>query len=193
MALFIELFLIGVGLSMDAFAVSICKGLGMNKINKKQAFTIGLYFGGFQALMPLIGWFLGIRFQQYITSIDHWIAFILLVCIGGKMVVEAVRDKHDEVIEKKDQPLNHKEMFLLAVATSIDALAVGITFAFLDTPIIEAIVIIGCTTFVLSIVGVIVGNFFGTRYKKKAEIIGGIILILIGLKILLEHLGILPF
>ena len=182
MALIIELFLIGVGLSMDAFAVSICKGLGMEKINKKQAFTIGLYFGGFQALMPLIGWFLGIRFQQYITSIDHWIAFILLVCIGGKMVVE-----------KKDQPLDHKEMFLLAVATSIDALAVGITFAFLDTPIIEAIVIIGCTTFVLSIVGVIVGNFFGTRYKKKAEIIGGIILILIGLKILLEHLGILPF
>ena len=193
MALIIELFLIGVGLSMDAFAVSICKGLGMNKINKKQAFTIGLYFGGFQALMPLIGWFLGIRFQQYITSIDHWIAFILLVCIGGKMVVEAVRDKDDEVVEKKDQPLNHKEMFLLAVATSIDALAVGITFAFLDTPIIEAIVIIGCTTFVLSIVGVIVGNFFGTRYKKKAEIIGGIILILIGLKILLEHLGVLPF
>ena len=193
MALFIELFLIGVGLSMDAFAVSICKGLGMNKINKKQAFTIGLYFGGFQALMPLTGWFLGIRFQQYITSIDHWIAFILLVFIGGKMVVEAVRDKDDEVIEKKDQPLSHKEMFLLAIATSIDALAVGITFAFLDTPIVEAIVIIGCTTFVLSIVGVIVGNFFGTRYKKKAEIIGGIILILIGLKILLEHLGVLPF
>lgn len=193
MALFIELFLIGVGLSMDAFAVSICKGLGMNKINKKQAVTIGLYFGGFQALMPLIGWFLGIRFQQYITSVDHWIAFILLVCIGGKMVVEAVRDRDHEVAEKKDQPLDHKEMFLLAVATSIDALAVGITFAFLDTPIIEAIVIIGCTTFVLSIVGVIVGNFFGTRYKKKAEIIGGIILILIGLKILLEHLGILPF
>ena len=186
MALIIELFLIGVGLSMDAFAVSICKGLGMEKINKKQAFTIGLYFGGFQALMPLIGWFLGIRFQQYITSIDHWIAFILLVCIGGKMVVEAVRDRDHEVVGKKDQPLDHKEMFLLA-------LAVGITFALLDTPIIEAIVIIGCTTFVLSIVGVIVGNFFGTRYKKKAEIIGGIILILIGLKILLEHLGILPF
>ena len=165
----------------------------MEKINKKQAFTIGLYFGGFQALMPLIGWFLGIRFQQYITSIDHWIAFILLVCIGGKMVVEAVRDRDHEVVGKKDQPLDYKEMFLLAVATSIDALAVGITFAFLDTPIIEAIVIIGCTTFVLSIVGVIVGNFFGTRYKKKAEIIGGIILILIGLKILLEHLGILPF
>ena len=193
MALIIELFLIGVGLSMDAFAVSICKGLGMEKINKKQAFTIGLYFGGFQALMPLIGWFLGIRFQQYITSIDHWIAFILLVCIGGKMVVEAVRDRDHGGVGKKGRPLDYKEMFLLAVATSIDALAVGITFAFLDTPIIEAIVIIGCTTFVLSIVGVIVGNFFGTRYKKKAEIIGGIILILIGLKILLEHLGILPF
>lgn len=135
MALIIELFLIGVGLSMDAFAVSICKGLGMEKINKKQAFTIGLYFGGFQALMPLIGWFLGIRFQQYITSIDHWIAFILLVCIGGKMVVEAVRDRDHEVVGKKNQPLDHKEMFLLAVATSIDALAVGITFALLDTPI----------------------------------------------------------
>lgn len=182
MALFIELFLVGVGLSMDAFAVSICKGLGMEKINKKQALTIGLYFGGFQALMPLIGWFLGIRFQQYITSIDHWIAFVLLVFIGGKMIWEAIHDKDDEVIEKKDQPLDHKEMFLLAIATSIDALAVGITFAFLDTPIVEAIVIIGCTTFVLSIIGVVVGNFFGTRYKKKAEIAGGIILIFIGVK-----------
>lgn len=193
MALFIELFLVGVGLSMDAFAVSICKGLGMEKINKKQALTIGLYFGGFQALMPLIGWFLGIRFQQYITSIDHWIAFVLLVFIGGKMIWEAIHDKDDEVIEKKDQPLDHKEMFLLAIATSIDALAVGITFAFLDTPIVEAIVIIGCTTFVLSIIGVVMGNFFGTRYKKKAEIAGGIILIFIGVKILLEHLGVLPF
>lgn len=193
MALFIELFLIGVGLSMDAFAVSICKGLGMEKVNKKQAFIIGLYFGGFQALMPLIGWFLGIRFQQYITSIDHWIAFVLLVFIGGKMIVEAVRDKDEEQVDKKDLPLDHKEMFLLAIATSIDALAVGITFAFLDTPIVEAITIIGLTTFFLSILGVVVGNFFGTRYKKKAEIVGGIILILIGVKILLEHLGILVF
>ena len=191
MALFIELFLIGVGLSMDAFAVSICKGLGMEKVNKKQAFVIGLYFGGFQALMPLIGWFLGIRFQQYITSIDHWIAFVLLVFIGGKMIVEAVRDPDVEEIGKKDPPLDHKEMFLLAVATSIDALAVGITFAFLDTPIVEAI--IGLTTFFLSILGVVVGNFFGTRYKKKAEIVGGIILVAIGVKILLEHLGILAF
>lgn len=191
MALFMELFLIGVGLSMDAFAVSICKGLAMEKVNKKQAVVIGLYFGGFQALMPLIGWFLGVRFQKYITSIDHWIAFILLVFIGGKMIWEAVRDPDVQEIPEKDPPLKHKEMLLLALATSIDALAVGITFAFLDTPIIEAIAIIGCTTFALSILGVVVGNFFGTRYKKKAEIAGGVILILIGLKILLEHLGVL--
>ena len=193
MALVIELFLIGIGLSMDAFAVSICKGLVMEKVNKKQAFIIGLYFGGFQALMPLIGWFLGIRFQKYITSIDHWIAFVLLALIGGKMIVEAIRDPDVEEIGKKDLPLDHKEMFLLAVATSIDALAVGITFAFLDTPIVEAIVIIGLTTFFLSIIGVVVGNFFGTRYKKKAEIVGGIILVAIGVKILVEHLGILSF
>ena len=191
MALFIELFLIGVGLSMDAFAVSICKGLAMEKVNKKQAVVIGLYFGGFQALMPLIGWFLGVRFQKYITSIDHWIAFTLLVFIGGKMIWETVRDPDVQEIPEKDPPLKHKEMLLLAIATSIDALAVGITFAFLDTPIIEAIAIIGCTTFALSILGVVVGNFFGTRYKKKAEIAGGVILILIGLKILLEHLGVL--
>lgn len=191
MALFFELFLIGVGLAMDAFAVSVCKGLAMNKVNKKQAVVIGLYFGGFQALMPLIGWFLGVSFQKYITSIDHWIAFILLVFIGGKMIWEAVKDPDIEEIREKDPPLNHKEMVMLAVATSIDALAVGITFAFLNTPIIEAIVIIGVTTFALSIFGVFVGNFFGTKYKKKAEIAGGIILVLIGAKILLEHLGVL--
>ena len=188
-----ELFLIGVGLSMDAFAVAICQGLCMPKLNLRHGGIIALYFGGFQALMPLIGWFLGIRFQQYITSIDHWIAFVLLVFIGGKMIVEAVRDPDVEEIGKKDPPLDHKEMFLLAVATSIDALAVGITFAFLDTPIVEATVIIGLTTFFLSILGVVVGNFFGTRYKKKAEIVGGIILVAIGVKILIEHLGILPF
>ncbi|MCM1107230.1 MAG: manganese efflux pump MntP family protein [Blautia sp.] len=191
MGIFIELFLIGVGLSMDAFAVSVCKGLAMEKVNKKQAVVIGLYFGGFQALMPMLGWLLGIRFQQYITSIDHWVAFMLLAFIGGKMIAEALREKDEIESGPKDQPLDHKELLLLAIATSIDALAVGITFAFLDTPIFEAIVIIGCTTFVLSIVGVIVGNFFGTRYKKRAEISGGVILILIGLKILLEHLGIL--
>ena len=193
MALFFELFLIGVGLAMDAFAVSVCKGLAMNKVNKKQAVVIGLYFGGFQALMPFIGWFLGVSFQKYITSIDHWIAFILLVFIGGKMILEAVKDPDIEEIREKDPPLDHKEMFVLAVATSIDALAVGITFAFLDTPIVEAVVIIGVTTFALSVFGVFVGNFFGTKYKKKAEIAGGIILILIGVKILLEHLGILNF
>ena len=193
MAVFIELLLIGVGLSMDAFAVSICKGLAMRRVNKKQAFVIGLFFGGFQALMPFLGWALGIRFQKYITSVDHWIAFFLLLFIGGKMVIEAVRDKDVQEIGAKDLPLDHKEMLLLAVATSIDALAVGITFAFLNTPIIEAITIIGITTMVLSIIGVIVGNFFGGRYKSKAEFIGGLILVLLGLKILLEHLGILTF
>ena len=182
----IELFLIGVGLSMDAFAVSVCKGLGMEKINKKHAFLIGLYFGGFQALMPFLGWALGIRFQKYITSVDHWIAFFLLLFIGGKMVIEAVRDKDVQEIGAKDLPLDHKEMLILAVATSI-------TFAFLNVSIMEACLIIGCTTFVLSIIGVVVGNFFGTRYKKKAEIAGGVILMLIGLKILLEHLGIIAF
>ena len=194
MAIFIELFLLGVGLSMDAFAVSVCKGLGMRKLNKKQAVIIGLYFGGFQALMPLIGWLLGSQFQKYITSIDHWIAFILLGFIGGKMIIEAVREwNEEETVEVMDAPIDHKNMFVLAVATSIDALAVGITFAFLNVSIMEACLIIGCTTFVLSVIGVVVGNFFGTRYKRKAEIAGGVILILIGLKILLEHLGIIAF
>lgn len=194
MAIFIELFLLGVGLSMDAFAVSVCKGLGMRKLNKKQAVIIGLYFGGFQALMPLIGWLLGSQFQKYITSIDHWIAFILLGFIGGKMIIEAVREwNEEEIVEVTDAPIDHKNILVLAVATSIDALAVGITFAFLNTPIIEAISIIGITTFVLSIIGVIVGNFFGSKYKSKAEFIGGLILVLLGVKILLEHLGILAF
>lgn len=194
MVMFFTLLLMGVGLSMDAFAVSICKGLSMRKVNKKQCLVIGLFFGGFQALMPFIGWVLGSQFEQYITSIDHWIAFILLGFIGGKMVVEAIREKDEAVeVEKMDPPLDFKEMFILAIATSIDALAVGITFAFLQVPIVEAISIIGITTFVISVIGVYVGNFFGNRYKKKAELAGGIILILIGLKILLEHLGILTF
>lgn len=194
MAIFIELFLMGVGLSMDAFAVSICKGLGMRKVNKKQALVIGLFFGGFQALMPFIGWILGSRFEQYITSIDHWIAFILLGFIGGKMMIEAVREwNEEEVVDVMDAPIDHKNMLVLAVATSIDALTVGITFAFLGTPIVEAITIIGITTMVISIAGVVVGNFFGSRYKSKAEFIGGLILVLLGLKILLEHLGILVF
>lgn len=194
MVMFFTLLLMGVGLAMDAFAVSICKGLSMRKVNKKQCLVIGLFFGGFQALMPFIGWVLGSQFEQYITSIDHWIAFILLGFIGGKMVVEAIREK-DEAVEvgKMDPPLDLKEMLILAIATSIDALAVGITFAFLQVPIVEAISIIGITTFVISVIGVYVGNFFGNRYKKKAELAGGMILILIGLKILLEHLGILAF
>lgn len=190
--MFITLFLMGIGLSMDAFAVAICKGLSMRKVNKKQCFIIALFFGGFQALMPLIGWLLGSRFEQYITGVDHWIAFVLLGLIGGKMVYEALK-KEDEAVEVKqmDPPLDLKELFVLAVATSIDALAVGVTFAFLDTPIVEAITIIGVTTFIISAVGVYVGNFAGNRYQKKAELAGGIILILIGLKILLEHLAVI--
>lgn len=194
MSLFIVLFFMGVGLAMDAFAVSICKGLAMRKVNKKQAVIIGLFFGGFQALMPLIGWALGIQFETYITNIDHWIAFILLVIIGGKMIKEALTEADEDTeIEQMDPPLNIKEMFILAIATSIDALAVGVTFAFLDYPIVEAITIIGVTTFVISIIGVYVGNFFGNKYKSKAELAGGMILVLIGCKILLEHLGILAF
>lgn len=193
MELFIEFLLIGIGLSMDAFAVSICKGLAMRKVNKKQALVIGLFFGGFQALMPFIGWALGIQFQSYITNIDHWIAFVLLVFIGGKMIVEAVKPEEEEAVEVMDPPLDIKEMFLLAIATSIDALAVGVTFAFLDYPIVEAISIIGVTTFVISVGGVYVGNFFGSRYKNKAELAGGLILVLLGVKILLGHLGIISF
>lgn len=188
MAIFIELFLMGVGLSMDAFAVSICKGLGMRKVNKKQALVIGLFFGGFQALMPFVGWLLGSQFEKYITSIDHWIAFILLGIIGGKMIVESVKpDKEDDEVKEMDAPLDLKEMFV----TSIDALAVGITFAFLDYPIVEAITIIGISTFFISIGGVYVGNFFGNKYEKKAEFAGGLILVLLGVRILLTHLGIL--
>lgn len=194
MLMFIELFLLGIGLAMDAFAVSVCKGLGMRKLNKKQTLIIGLYFGGFQALMPLVGWLLGSQFQKYITRIDHWIAFILLGFIGGKMMIEAIREwNEEETVDVIDAPLDHKNMLVLSVATSIDALAVGITFAFLDTPIIEAITIIGITTMVISIIGVVIGNFFGSKYKSKAEFIGGLILVLLGLKILLEHLGILVF
>ena len=193
MVVFIEIFLIGVGLAMDAFAVSICKGLCMTKLKKKQAVVIALYFGGFQALMPLIGWVLGIRFQQYIVSIDHWIAFVLLAIIGGKMIYEAIKDDEGACCELYDAPLNHKELVVLAIATSIDALAVGITFAFLDTPILPAIAIIGISTFFICLLGVVVGNIFGSKYKNKAEFAGGLILVIIGIKILLDHLGILSF
>lgn len=191
MGMMMQLFLIGVGLSMDAFAVAVCKGLSMPEVRKKDCFLIALFFGGFQALMPFLGWVLGKQFEQYIVSVDHWIAFVLLGFIGGKMIAEACKKEEDAVVEKNVCSLDIKELFLLAVATSIDALAVGITFAFLQMPIIEAISIIGVTTFFLSIVGVYVGNIFGSKYEKKAELAGGVILVLIGLKILLEHLGIL--
>lgn len=187
-----ELLLIGVGLSMDAFAVSICKGLNMKRVNKIHCGVIALFFGGFQALMPLIGWALGSQFEKYITSVDHWIAFGLLAFIGGNMIIEA-RKEEDEKVCKTDSRLDLKELFLLAVATSIDALVVGITFAFLKVDILPAITIIGITTFWLSAAGVFIGNIFGSRYKNKAELTGGVILVLLGIKILLEHLGILAF
>ena len=183
---FFELFLIGIGLSMDAFAVAVCKGLGMSRIEGRRTLVIALFFGGFQALMPLIGWALGRQFEEYITNFDHWIAFLLLAYIGGKMVWEALRGE-----ESTSSGFDLRELLMLAVATSIDALAVGITFAFLRVEIFSAISIIGCTTFVLSLAGVVIGNRFGSRYQQKAEITGGVILILIGLKILLEHMGVL--
>ena len=181
---FVELFLIAVGLSMDAFAVSICKGLSMQKLNLRHALIIGAYFGGFQALMPMAGYLLGVRFQNAITAYDHWIAFILLALIGGNMVKEALDDEE----ESCDASVAFRDMLMLAVATSIDALAVGVTFAFLRVQIVPAITFIGCTTFVLSVVGVKVGTVFGARYKSRAELVGGLILILIGLKLLIEHL-----
>ena len=183
----IELFLIAVGLSMDAFEVSVCKGLAMPKCTFKKAAIVGLWFGGFQALMPAIGYVLGAQFQEAIASIDHWIAFVLLALIGGNMIHEALDNDEEEA----DASLDVKTMFLLAVATSIDALAIGITFAFLKVNIIPAVCFIGIVTFIISFAGVKIGNVFGARYKNKAEIVGGIILILLGLKILLEHLGFL--
>lgn len=191
---FIELFLIGVGLSMDAFAAAICQGLFMTRIKWGHALTVGLYFGGFQALMPFIGWMLGSQFADRIQQYDHWIAFILLVLIGGNMIREALSgDEEDAAQAETDLRLDHKKLFLMAIATSIDALAIGVTFAFLETAILPAIGIIGCTTFCISVAGVAVGCWFGTRYKKRAEITGGAILVLLGIKILLEHLGILAF
>ena len=186
---FFELFLIGIGLSMDAFAVAICKGLGMERINKRDTLLLALFFGGFQALMPTLGFLLGYRFESFITSIDHWIAFILLALIGGNMIREALGK--DEEHENDD--FSFKAMLPLAVATSIDALAVGISLAFLGVDIVQAALLIGATTFVLSGVGIYVGNVFGAKYKSKAELLGGAVLILIGLKILLEHLGVVNF
>ena len=190
----VEFLLLGVGLAMDAFAVSICKGLAMRKVNKKQAVVIALFFGGFQAIMPIVGWFLCKGFQNYIEAFDHWIAFALLAFIGMKMIIETLSEKEEDVVvEKMDPPLDMKEMLMLAIATSIDALAVGISLAALDRPIVESATIIGVVTFIISIVGVYIGNFFGNRYKKRAELAGGIILVLIGVKTLCEHMGWIAF
>lgn len=184
----LEIFIIAVGLSMDAFAVSICKGLSVQKLKPKHMLLAGVYFGGFQALMPLIGYFLGKQFEWLITSVDHWIAFGLLALIGANMIKESF-DKSNDV----NDSFSVKSMLLLAVATSIDALAVGVTFAFLNVQIASAVSIIGATTFVLSVIGIKVGNVFGAKFKSKAELAGGIVLVLMGIKILLEHLGIINF
>lgn len=185
----IEIILLAIGLSMDAFAVAICKGLAMEKVSIKKVAIVGAWFGGFQALMPLIGFLLGVSFKDYIVAIDHWISFVLLGLIGFNMIKESLSKDEDE----ENSSLAFKLMLVLAVATSIDALAVGVTFAFLQVNVILAVIIIGITTFILSSIGVKIGNVFGARYKSKAEFAGGLILILLGVKILLEHLGVINF
>lgn len=184
-----ELVLLALGLAMDAFAVAVCKGLAMGRLNFRHAFIIALFFGGFQAVMPLAGWALGIYFEKYINSIDHWITFVLLSIIGGKMIYEAIRP--GEECDSISYRLDIKELLVMAVATSIDALAVGVTFAFLGVNISLSVSLIGIITFILSFIGVMIGNRFGSRYKNKAELAGGIVLVLIGIKILLEHLGVI--
>lgn len=185
----IEILLISIGLAMDAFAVSVCKGLAMKKMSWKKAIIIGLYFGIFQAVMPVIGYFLGTTFEKFITNVDHWVAFILLVGIGINMVKEAF----DKESENRNDNVDVKTMLVLSIATSIDALAIGITFACLKIHIVMPVITIGLITFIISIIGVKIGNRFGDKYEKKAEIMGGVILILLGIKILLEHLGIINF
>lgn len=185
----VEIILIAFGLAMDAFAVSVCKGLAMKKMDWKKACIIGLYFGVFQALMPLIGYFLGIGFESKIEKVDHWVAFILLCFIGLSMIKEALKGSEKEA----DDKIDFKTMIVLSIATSIDALAIGITFAFFEVNIIVAASLIGIITLIISAIGVKIGNKFGGKYENKAEILGGVILILLGLKILLEHLGIVKF
>ena len=187
---FVEILLIGIGLSMDAFSVSICKGLTTKKFSWKMALICGLWFGLFQALMPLIGYFLGAQFEQYITAVDHWIAFGLLFLIGANMIREALSKKEEDA---DNGSLDFKTMLLLAIATSIDALAVGVSFACIQVKIWSSVLIIGVTTFLFSVLGVKIGNAFGSRFEKGAGVLGGIILILIGTKILLEHLGVIAF
>ena len=185
-----ELLVIAVGLSMDAFAVSVCKGLATQKVQVKHFLIVGIWFGGFQALMPTIGYLLGSTFEQYITAFDHWIAFILLGIIGGNMIKESF-SKEEECCNNS---FAFKIMLLMAIATSIDALAIGITFALLpDVNILAAVSSIGITTFILSGIGLKIGNVFGAKYKAKAEFAGGLILICMGIKILLEHLNIIQF
>lgn len=183
----VEILLISIGLAMDAFAVSICKGLSIKKMNWKNAIIIGMYFGIFQAGMPILGYFLGSTFERFITNIDHWIAFSLLTGIGFDMLKEAFSKESEHSNDKVD----FKTMIILSIATSIDALAVGITFACLKTKIIVPAITIGIITFLMSVIGVKIGNKFGDKYERKAEIMGGVILILLGIKILLEHLGII--
>ena len=182
----LDLFILAVGLSMDAFAVSVCKGLSLGKIKPKHMCIAGAWFGGFQALMPLIGYFLGSFFAEMIEKYDHWVAFVLLAIIGGNMIKESFGND-----EKVDSSMDVKSMLLLAIATSIDALAVGVTFAFLQVQIVPAVSFIGVITFIFSAVGVKIGSLFGTKYKSKAELFGGIVLVLIGIKILLEGIGVL--
>lgn len=183
----VELLILAVGLSMDAFAVAVCKGLAMKKADVSRMALVGLWFGGFQALMPIAGYFVGVQFKDAITSIDHWIAFVLLALIGGNMIREAFSKEEEEA----DASLSFRKMLPMAVATSIDALAVGVSFAFLDVNIWVASSFIGAITFLLSAAGVKVGSLFGAKYKSRAELTGGVILVLLGLKILLEHLGVL--
>lgn len=189
----IDLIVIAVGLSMDAFAVAICKGLSLKQRSVKNGVIVGLYFGGFQAGMPLIGYLLGVKFQGSIKVIDHWIAFVLLGIIGVNMLREARSDKEEECgcdrcVENPKESLSFKKMSVLAIATSIDALAMGVTFAFLEVEIVPAVSFIGIITFLLSYIGIGVGHAFGSKLKSKAEILGGIILIGMGVKILIEHL-----
>lgn len=183
----VELFILAVGLSMDAFAVSVCKGLAMREAKPKSMAVVGLWFGGFQALMPLIGYIVGVQFSGAIEAFDHWLAFLLLGAIGGNMIKEALSGEEGT----EDASLHPKAMVLLALATSIDALAVGVSFAFLGVDILPAVSFIGIVTFILSAAGVQVGSIFGSKYKNKAELFGGCILVLLGVKILLEHLGVL--
>lgn len=186
-----ELILLSLSLAMDAFSVSVCKGLSMKRIDYRGGAVTALFFGGFQALMPVIGYFLGSRFESYITSFSHWIAFILLVFIGGKMVFETFHGEDDSYNESSGYKFNIKELLILSIATSIDALAVGIVFATEGANIALSVSLIGSITFILSLSGIVIGNKFGNRYEKKAEIAGGVVLILIGVKLLLEGLGII--